>query len=92
MTKIWSLLFAIDSVPVDTASWTDLQNLYGHLHLAEKMEAEVNRDLRAVLQKLNSICKPVNNISVSPQNVAPSALTGKMEQLALHISLTCVYV
>lgn len=70
----------------------DLQNLYRHMHLAQKMEAEVSRDLRAVLQQLNSICKTVGNISVSPENVTTSALTGKMEQLALHISLTCVYV
>lgn len=90
--KIQSLLFAIDSIAVGIARWKDLQNLYGHLHSAKKMEAEVSRDLRAVLQQLNSICEPINNISGLPQNVASSALTGKMEQLDLHISLICVYV
>ncbi|TNM99018.1 hypothetical protein fugu_013582 [Takifugu bimaculatus] len=69
-----------DSTAVGAARWTDLQNLYEHLHLAKKMEAEVSRDLRAVLQQLNSICQPVNNITVLPQNVAVSALK-EMQQV-----------
>ncbi|XP_056899922.1 alpha-1,3-mannosyl-glycoprotein 4-beta-N-acetylglucosaminyltransferase B-like isoform X2 [Takifugu flavidus] len=69
-----------DSTAVGAARWTDLQNLYEHLHLAKKMEAEVSRDLRAVLQQLNNICQPVNNIRVLPQNVAVSA-SKEMQQV-----------
>lgn len=88
-------MFATDSIAVDPATWTDLQNLYARLHLVEKLETELSRDLLTVLQQLNRIDQPVN-ITVATQDAVPSASTGNaflsFDLYGMHTSIYCIHV